>query len=259
MPPLATIAFSGVWCGDGSSVRRTALGRRARSSPGRASSEGSVGASGLCSSDHQAHERPQQECRRRPERAWPPSRPIRRLHRSPRSRRRWKPVDGDAIYNGAVDNASGVAAMLCIAEAFTRLPDPALPLDRVPGHDRRGARTLRRRLLRPARADSAESDRGSLEHRRRHPDGPSLARRQRDGRQQLDSGRGGASSGKATGLEVHAERPAAARQRPLPVRRGGHSGALDDRGPEDRPRRPGRRQAANGSGWRRGSTRRRTT
>jgi hypothetical protein len=35
-----------------------------------------------------------------------------------------KPVDGDAIYNGAVDNASGVAALLCIAEAFTRLGTP---------------------------------------------------------------------------------------------------------------------------------------
>ena len=35
-----------------------------------------------------------------------------------------KPVDGDAIYNGAVDNASGVAALLCIAEAFARLPSP---------------------------------------------------------------------------------------------------------------------------------------
>ncbi len=35
-----------------------------------------------------------------------------------------EPVDGDAIYNGAVDNASGVAALLCVAEAFTRLPTP---------------------------------------------------------------------------------------------------------------------------------------
>jgi hypothetical protein len=33
------------------------------------------------------------------------------------------PLDGDAIYNGAVDNASGVAAVLAIARAFTRLPD----------------------------------------------------------------------------------------------------------------------------------------
>ena len=35
-----------------------------------------------------------------------------------------RPVHGDAIYNGAVDNASGVAALLCIAEAFVRLGTP---------------------------------------------------------------------------------------------------------------------------------------
>jgi hypothetical protein len=33
-----------------------------------------------------------------------------------------EPVDGDAIYNGAVDNASGVAAMLAIAKAYASLP-----------------------------------------------------------------------------------------------------------------------------------------
>jgi hypothetical protein len=32
------------------------------------------------------------------------------------------PVNGDAIYNGAVDNASGVAAMLGVARAFVSLP-----------------------------------------------------------------------------------------------------------------------------------------
>jgi len=31
-----------------------------------------------------------------------------------------RPVNGDSIYNGAVDNASGVASMLAIAEAFTK-------------------------------------------------------------------------------------------------------------------------------------------
>jgi Zn-dependent M28 family amino/carboxypeptidase len=34
-----------------------------------------------------------------------------------------EPIDGDAIYNGAVDNASGVAAVLAIARAFTELPE----------------------------------------------------------------------------------------------------------------------------------------
>jgi Zn-dependent M28 family amino/carboxypeptidase len=32
-------------------------------------------------------------------------------------------VDGDSIYNGAIDNASGTAAVLEVAEAFTRLAD----------------------------------------------------------------------------------------------------------------------------------------
>ena len=34
-----------------------------------------------------------------------------------------EPVDGDAIYNGAVDNASGVAALIEIARAFAALPE----------------------------------------------------------------------------------------------------------------------------------------
>lgn len=33
-------------------------------------------------------------------------------------------MEGDNIYNGALDNASGTATMLEIAEAFTRLPEP---------------------------------------------------------------------------------------------------------------------------------------
>ncbi|MEM1327300.1 MAG: M28 family metallopeptidase [Bacteroidota bacterium] len=34
-----------------------------------------------------------------------------------------QPVNGDSIYNGALDNASGTASMLGIAEAFTQLPE----------------------------------------------------------------------------------------------------------------------------------------
>lgn len=34
-----------------------------------------------------------------------------------------EPVDGDSIYNGAVDNATGTAALLELAEAFTELED----------------------------------------------------------------------------------------------------------------------------------------
>jgi Zn-dependent M28 family amino/carboxypeptidase len=35
-----------------------------------------------------------------------------------------EPVNGDRIYNGAVDNASGTAGVLDIARAFTKLPQP---------------------------------------------------------------------------------------------------------------------------------------
>jgi hypothetical protein len=37
------------------------------------------------------------------------------------------PVDGDSIYNGADDNASGSAALLAIARSFTALPEGARP------------------------------------------------------------------------------------------------------------------------------------
>ncbi|MHB9065996.1 MAG: M28 family metallopeptidase [Pirellulaceae bacterium] len=37
-----------------------------------------------------------------------------------------EPVDGDGIYNGAMDNASGVAALLEIAHAFTTLAQPPI-------------------------------------------------------------------------------------------------------------------------------------
>jgi Zn-dependent M28 family amino/carboxypeptidase len=35
-----------------------------------------------------------------------------------------EPVNGDTIYNGAIDNASGTAGLLEIARAFTKLPQP---------------------------------------------------------------------------------------------------------------------------------------
>ncbi len=35
-----------------------------------------------------------------------------------------QPVDGDSIYNGAVDNGTGVAAIIQVAEAFTKLNKP---------------------------------------------------------------------------------------------------------------------------------------
>ena len=45
-------------------------------------------------------------------------------------------LQGDQIFNGALDNASGTAALIEIAEAFTKLGDTAKTLDTVSGRDR---------------------------------------------------------------------------------------------------------------------------
>ena len=49
-------------------------------------------------------------------------------------------VNGDKIYHGAVDNASGVAGLLELADAFSHLQPPPPPLDSVSFGDRRGKR-----------------------------------------------------------------------------------------------------------------------
>ena len=59
-----------------------------------------------------------------------------------------EPVNGDAIYNGAMDNASGVAGLLEIAHAFTKLAAQAEADDRVCLRDRRGAGLARLGVLR---------------------------------------------------------------------------------------------------------------
>ena len=35
-----------------------------------------------------------------------------------------RPVEGDNIYNGALDNASGISALICMARAYASLPEP---------------------------------------------------------------------------------------------------------------------------------------
>ena len=57
-------------------------------------------------------------------------------------------LQGDQIFNGAADNASGVAAVLEIARAFTRIAAGPEAIDPVPGRDRRGEGTARRQVLR---------------------------------------------------------------------------------------------------------------
>ena len=55
---------------------------------------------------------------------------------------------GDQIYNGAADNASGVAGVLEIARALAQVKPPAQAIDRVPGRHGRGERIARRQVLR---------------------------------------------------------------------------------------------------------------
>jgi len=47
-----------------------------------------------------------------------------------------RPINGDSIYNGAADDASGVAALLVIAKAFRSLPHPpARSINFLVGYD----------------------------------------------------------------------------------------------------------------------------
>ena len=81
------------------------------------------------------------------------------------------PVEGDDIYNGALDNASGVAAVLEIARAFEQRRAAAEALGAVPDGRRRGAGPARLAALRRAAALSAGEDAGQHQHRRRQPVG----------------------------------------------------------------------------------------
>ena len=61
-------------------------------------------------------------------------------------------VNGDTIYRGAIDNASGTAGLLEIARGFDEGRAEAAPVDPLPLRHRRGAGAARLRLLRRAPA-----------------------------------------------------------------------------------------------------------
>ena len=75
---------------------------------------------------------------------------------------------GDSIYNGADDNASGVAGLLELAEAFaggeSDVPARASALASVRGAVGRGEGPLGQRLLHPPSDRPARPDRGGSEH-----------------------------------------------------------------------------------------------
>ena len=82
------------------------------------------------------------------------------------------PVNGDQIYNGALDNASGVAALLEIARAFTQVqpqPKRSILFLVVTAEEQGllGSRVLRDHPLYPLDEDARQH-----QHRRRQPVGP---------------------------------------------------------------------------------------
>ena len=80
-------------------------------------------------------------------------------------------VDGDDIYNGALDNASGVADLLEVARGFT-IVSPGRAIDPLSDGRRRRAGAARLATLwRTANLPSSENA-GRHQHRRREPMGP---------------------------------------------------------------------------------------
>ena len=73
-----------------------------------------------------------------------------------------KPINGDAIYNGAMDNASGIAAMLDVAAMLKETRHEAPPIGAVRRRDRRGEGTARLEVLRQRPDGRSQGDRGRL-------------------------------------------------------------------------------------------------
>ena len=61
-----------------------------------------------------------------------------------------KPINGDSIYNGAMDNASGIAAMLDVAAMLKESGTKLRRIGAVRRRDRRGEGAARARSSSPA-------------------------------------------------------------------------------------------------------------
>ena len=102
----------------------------------------------------------------------------------------------DVIYNGARDNASGVAAVLAIARAMKALPQAAAAHDPLRGGGGRGAGPARLRLPGRAPARPHGAHRRQHQHRRAGDLGPH-ARHDHDRQGQVDARhRGGGDRGR---------------------------------------------------------------
>ncbi len=138
-------------------------------------------------------------------------------------------VNGDKIYNGALDNASGTATLFEIARGFLNVDSEAEALDPVPLGHRRRARPSRLALLRDQPAVSVGQDRRQHQHRRREPVG------QDEGRDHRRHGRLGPRRRpprSRRGAEAHLDAGSGIREglllplRPLQLREGRRASAV---------------------------------
>ena len=144
-----------------------------------------------------------------------------------------EPVNGDKIYNGALDNASGVATVLEIARAFTQAqPQPKRSiLFLMVTAEEQGLLGSRVLLAQPAL--SAGEDRRQHQHRRRQPVGTDEGHhRRRHGRvrsRRLPAG-GGAGAGADAARRSRAGEGLLLPLGSLQLRQAGRAGARSRRG-----------------------------
>ena len=113
-------------------------------------------------------------------------------------------VNGDKIYHGAIDNASGVAALLEIARAFQQLRSAAEAKYAVFGGNRGGARPAGVAILCRASALSDCAHRGGYQYGRDEYAGRERAI-SRNWPGEIDAGRSGGSRGQGAGRAVKAD------------------------------------------------------
>ena len=96
---------------------------------------------------------------------------------------RHEELKGDQIFNGALDNASGVAAILEIAAGAHEIAAADETLRAFHGHDRRGSRAARGEILCEQSALSARENTGRHQHRWRERLGKNARHRRHQLRQ----------------------------------------------------------------------------
>ncbi len=127
-----------------------------------------------------------------------------------------EPIKGDAIYNGAMDNASGVATLLDVAAMLKESGDEAATVGAVRRGDGRGEGPARVAVLRPIADGGIPKDRG--QHQYRH-DPAAVPAQEADDVRERRVGPGRACGGRGDGVGgVAAARSGAGAQRLHPQR-----------------------------------------